>query len=97
MPSKISRRDFLKGSAAAAMGAAFFGLGRGLSAAAEEIPIYVPGTYSASAAGYSSDVTVTLKGSGDLIYCALYEINGRSYSIGATKGLSWRQLEEMLP
>ena len=42
-------------------------------------------------------VTVTLKGSGDLIYCALYEKNGCSYSIGSTDGLTWRQLEDMIP
>ena len=42
-------------------------------------------------------VTFTLKGSGDLIYCALYEKNGCSYSIGSTGGLTWRQIEEMIP
>ena len=42
-------------------------------------------------------VTVTVKGSGELIYCALYEKSGRSYSIGSTEGLTWAQLEKMLP
>ncbi|MBQ6067566.1 MAG: hypothetical protein IJK89_12200 [Clostridia bacterium] len=42
-------------------------------------------------------VTFTLKGNGDLIYCALYEKNGCSYSIGSTGGLTWRQIEEMIP
>lgn len=42
-------------------------------------------------------VTFTLKGSGDLIYCALYEKNGCSYSIGSTGGLTWQQIEELIP
>ena len=41
-------------------------------------------------------VTVTLKGSGGLVYCALYEKNRRSYSIVSTGGLTWRQIEEMI-
>ena len=36
------------------------------------------------------------KGSGVLIYCALYEKSGRSYSIGSTAGLTWEQLEGMI-
>ena len=42
-------------------------------------------------------VTVTLKGSGDLIYCALYEKDGLSYSVVSTEGLTLRQLEAMIP
>ena len=42
-------------------------------------------------------VTVTMKGRGDLVYCALYEKKGCSYSIGTTAGLTWRQIEEMIP
>lgn len=41
-------------------------------------------------------VTVTLKGSGELIYCALYEKGGRSYSVVSTAGLTWEQLEAMI-
>ena len=41
-------------------------------------------------------VTVTLKGGGGLVYCALYEKNGRSYSIGSTGGLTAEQLEALL-
>ena len=42
-------------------------------------------------------VTLTLKGSGGLIYCALYEKGGRSYSVVSTAGLTWAQLEQMIP
>lgn len=42
-------------------------------------------------------VTVTLKGSGDLVYCALYEKDGCACSIGSTGGLTWRQIEKMIP
>ena len=42
-------------------------------------------------------ITVTLKGSGGLIWCALYEKDGCSYSIGSTAGLTWRQIEAMIP
>ena len=42
-------------------------------------------------------VTVTLKGSGGLIYCALYEKDGFSYSVVSTEGLTLRQLEAMIP
>ena len=42
-------------------------------------------------------VTFTLKGSGDLIYCVLFEKNGCSYSIGSTGGLTWQQIKEMIP
>ena len=41
-------------------------------------------------------VTVTVKGSGELIYCALYEKGGRSYSVVSTAGLTWEQLEAMI-
>ena len=57
--NQISRRDFLKGTAAAAAGAAFWGLS-GAPVLAEGEAIYAPGTYTASAPGYSSIVKVTL-------------------------------------
>ena len=34
---------------------------------------------------------------GGLIYCVLYEKNGYSYSIGSTAGLTWEQIEKMIP
>lgn len=82
MAMKLSRRDFLKGTAAAAVGAAFFGLGGKLSASAEEPAIYVPGTYSATAAGYSSDVTVTLTVSETAITDCVIDASGETPDIG---------------
>ena len=41
--------------------------------------------------------SVTLKGSGDLIYLALYEKNGCVCSIGSTAGFTVEQLENMIP
>ncbi|MBO4868114.1 MAG: hypothetical protein J5585_00215 [Clostridia bacterium] len=37
----------------------------------------------------------TLKGDGDLIYCALYQKSGYSYSITSTNGFTVEQLEKM--
>ena len=39
---------------------------------------------------------VTLKGEGDLIFCALYKRGGYSYSITSTGGLTIEQLEKMI-
>ena len=41
-------------------------------------------------------VTVTLKGNGELVFLALYEKDGYSYSIGASNGLTQQQLEKMI-
>ena len=49
MSKLISRRDFLKGTAAGAVGVLLSGAD--LTVFAEEKGIYTPGTYSASAAG----------------------------------------------
>ena len=40
--------------------------------------------------------TVTLKGEGDLIFCALYTRGGYSYSVTSTGGLTLEQLEKMI-
>ena len=57
----LSRRDFLKGAAAAAGLMATGSVLGGAHASAEEIPsAYIPGTYSASAPGIGGDVTVTI-------------------------------------
>ena len=42
-------------------------------------------------------VTFTLKGDGDLAYCVLFEKKGCSYSIGSDRGLTWPQIQEMIP
>ena len=90
--SKLSRRDFLKGTAAAAVGAAFFGLGGKISAAAEEAAIYVPGTYSASAAGYSSNVTVTLTVNETAITDCVIDASGETEGIGQAAAAEMEKL-----
>ena len=54
---RLSRRDFLKKSVAGAIGVAAAGV-VGIPAMAEEEKeaLYIPGTYSATAKGYESDV-----------------------------------------
>ena len=42
-------------------------------------------------------VTVTLKGSGELFRCALWEKEGYSYAIGSDEGLTRQQIENMIP
>ena len=80
--NRISRRDFLKGSAAAAVSAALMGFGGAVTAAAEEKAIYIPGTYSASAAGYSSMVTVTVTFSETAITDCVIDASGETPGIG---------------
>lgn len=63
MSKSISRRSFLKGAAATAVGTAFMGLTGGISMADEAATesgaaIYTPGTYQATAYGNISNVTV---------------------------------------
>lgn len=57
MSKQISRRSFLKGAAAGALGIAATGMG--IPALAEEKGVYTPGTYTATASGIG-DVTVTM-------------------------------------
>ena len=62
---EISRRDFLKGMAAGAVGVAAAGvLGAApFEAHAEEAGIYTPGTYSAAARGINTSAnTATIRG-----------------------------------
>ena len=40
--------------------------------------------------------TVTLKGEGELFFCALYKRGGYSYSVTSTGGLTLEQLEKMI-
>ena len=79
---KISRRDFLKGSAAAAVGTALLGWTGGIAAFADDKAIYVPGTYSATATGYSSDVTVTMTFSETAITDCVIDASGETPGIG---------------
>ncbi len=56
---EVSRRQFLKSSAAGALGVAMAGLMGGLDVSASATGIYTPGTYTATAKGMG-DVTVTM-------------------------------------
>ena len=84
MAKYISRRDFLKGTAAGALGAVL--AGTHLSAFAEEKGIYTPGTYSATAAGIESDVTVTMTFDANSIKEVLVDVSGETEGIGAAIG-----------
>ena len=88
MAKLISRRDFLKGSAAGAFSlaaAGVFGTGFAPKAAAEEAK-YVPGTYSAQAMGLESMVTVTMTFDETSITDVAVDVSGETPSIGGIVG-----------
>ena len=79
--SKLSRRSFLKG--AAAIGAAAAGVMMGVKPTqAETEAIYTPGTYSATAKGMVSDVTVTITVDETSILSATVNADGETENIG---------------
>mgnify|MGYP001040037845 CR=1 FL=1 len=91
---KLSRRDFLKGAAGAA-GIAALGVLAGCkqeepapsaqpSAAGEKI--YTPGTYTASAKGMESDVTVTIEVDETKILSATVDTAGETEGLGKPVG-----------
>ncbi len=88
MSKKLSRRQFIKSMAAGAAGVTAAGLldGFGLSAFADGEAIYVPGTYTASAKGISSDVTVTMTFDETGIIDAVVDVSGETPGIGAEIG-----------
>ncbi len=92
----LSRRDFLKGGAAAAAGAAVLGIagiGKDL-AFAEETGIYKPGTYSATVPGMA-DVVVKATFDANSIVSVDLDVSGETPSIGqAAKDELIRQLME---
>ena len=80
---QVSRRDFLKG-AAGTLGLAAIAA---IPAAAETLTegnagAYTPGTYTASAAGIESDVTVTMTFSEDSITEVVVDASGETAQIG---------------
>lgn len=95
MARKISRREFIKGAAASAVSVAGLGLlsacgeASGEPTAATSTPsapvkgIYTPGTYTAKAAGYHSDVTVTLTFDENSITEAVVDAAGETETVGA--------------
>ena len=88
MASKeISRRDFIKGMAAGAMGVAAMGVLGGCAesgsaaaaapaAAAAAEALYKPGTYTAAAKGIASDVKVTMTFSETAITDCKIDVSG---------------------
>jgi succinate dehydrogenase/fumarate reductase flavoprotein subunit/uncharacterized protein with FMN-binding domain len=80
---KISRREFLRGAAASAAGAAVATiLPASLSASAEEAAAYTPGTYTASAVGVNGDVTVTMTFDETSITEVIVDASGETETIG---------------
>ena len=87
MAKELSRRDFLKGIAAGAMGVAAAGvLGSVPVVAAAEEAKYTPGTYSAVAKGIASDVKVTMEFSETEILSVVIDSTGETPDIGGKAG-----------
>ena len=94
---EISRRDFIKGMAAGAMGVAAMGVlgacadssaapAAAAPAAAAAEAIYTPGTYSAVAKGIASDVKVTMTFSETAITDCKIDVSGETKDIGGKIG-----------
>ncbi len=91
----LSRREFLRGAAAAGLMATGSLLGI-TKASAEEVPAaYIPGTYSATAPGFGGDVTVTITVDETSILEATIDAAGETESIGqaAAKDLAAQIME----
>ena len=87
MAKLISRREFLKGTAAGAFSiAAASVLGTGTAAFAEEAATYTPGTYSAKAMGLESEVTVTMTFDETSITDVAIDVSGETPAIGGAIG-----------
>ena len=83
MAKELSRRDFLKGMAAGAMGIAAAGvLGTVEAPKAHAEALYTPGTYSASARGIASDVKVTMEFSESEILSVKIDASGETPELG---------------
>ena len=86
MSKLISRRDFLKGTAAGAASIAASSLLAGVIHAEEAggaAAVYTPGTYTAAAAGIESDVTVTMTFDETSILEVVVDTSGETEGIGA--------------
>jgi uncharacterized protein with FMN-binding domain len=79
----LTRRDFLKGAAAAAFSTAFVGLA-GVSKASAAT--YTPGTYTATAKGMNGPVTVTATFDENSIVDVVLDVSGETQGIGAAAG-----------
>ena len=89
---ELSRRDFLKGALAGTAAAALTTV-TGVTAFAEEKGIYTPGTYSATAKGIGSDVTVTMTFDANSITDVAIDVSGETPGIGAAIG---EQMQEAI-
>lgn len=79
----ISRRNFLKGAAAGALGLAAVSLtGCTSGSEAPKKGLYTPGTYSATVKGYSSYITAELTFTADKIEACTIQAGGETESIG---------------
>ena len=91
MKNEISRRKFLKGTAAGAVGLATASLLGGVSLA-EEAAVYTPGTYTATAKGIG-EVTMTATFSETAITAIELDLSGETETVGqAAKDELIRQL-----
>ena len=91
--SNLSRRDFLKGSVAGAAALTLAHLGLGSATEAKAAGLYTPGTYSATAKGIGSDVTVTMTFDADSITDVAIDVSGETPGIGAAIG---EQMQEAI-
>ena len=86
----ISRRSFLRGTlaGAASLTLAGIGVGRGF---AEESAVYTPGTYTATAQGMESPVTVTATFDETSIVDVVIDVSGETEGVGAAAGDALRE------
>ena len=85
MTKNISRRDFLKGTAAGAAGLAGVGL-LGLGGSVSAAESFVPGTYSATAMGMIGPVKATLTFDESRIVDVVLDVSGETPNIGGAAG-----------
>ena len=82
----MSRRSFLRHSLAGAAGLAATGILGPVGAIAEEKTTYTPGTYTATAKGISSDVTVTMTFDAEAITDVQIDVSGETAGLGTEIG-----------
>ncbi len=92
MSKNLSRRDFLKGSAAGMLGVAAASLMNAPLTFAEESGTYTPGTYSATATGIGT-VTVQMTFDAENITKAVVDVSEETPTIG---GLHGQELAEAI-
>ncbi|MDO4547582.1 MAG: FAD-dependent oxidoreductase [Clostridia bacterium] len=90
MKKELSRRDFLKGAAAGALGMAATSAFGGIVAAEPESGIYTPGTYSATTQGMG-DVVVTMTFDASNITDVVVDVSNETAGIGAGLGEQFAQ------